>query len=66
MPPSSRKQQKLIFALAHKGTPWAAKYVADAPTMRVQQKGKPMPKPEPQYAAEKRRIVKEALRKRRG
>lgn len=65
MPPTSRKQQRFIFAEAHKGVPWAAKFIADAPTMRVQGKGQPMPKPEHQYDAEKAQIVKEALKKRR-
>lgn len=51
--------------MAHQGKPWAAKFIADSPTMRVQQKGHPMPKPEHQYDAEKAQIVKEALRKRR-
>ena len=63
VPPVSTKQQRLIFALAHKGTPWAAKYIADAPTMRVQRKGQPMPSPEPQYDTEKRQLVKRALRR---
>ena len=65
MPPTSRRQQRLIFALAHKGIPWAAKFIADAPTMRVQQKGHPVPKAEHQYDAEKRQLVKEALRRRK-
>lgn len=66
VPPSSRKQQRFIFMEAKKGVPWAAKYVGDAPTMRVQLKGQKQPSPKPQYDTEKRQIVKQALRRRRG
>lgn len=66
MPPTSSRQQRYIFELAHRGVPWAVKFIKDAPTMQVVGKGQKMPAPKPQYDAEKAQIVKEALRKRRG
>lgn len=48
---------------AHRGVPWAAKFISDAPTMQVVKKGEREPAPKPQYDAEKRQIVKEALKK---
>lgn len=64
MPPTSAAQQRLIFALARQGTPWAVKYLKDAPTMQVVPSGDAIPSPERQYDAEKAQIVKKALKRR--
>lgn len=64
MPPVSEKQQRYIFMQAHKGVPWAAKFIKDAPTMQVVKKGRKLPKVKHKYDAEKRALVKEALRNR--
>jgi hypothetical protein len=62
--PFSRRQQKLIFALAAKGVPWAQKKVRDDRTMKVQPKGAPAPTPDPRYDKSKRELA--SARGRRG